>query len=396
MQTLYLDCFCGISGDMTVAALIDAGASIETIEEAVKSMSLEGISVKAERLSKKGIQATRFEVLVDPDVHQPHRHFPEIVKIIESAALPEQVKKKAILTFELLGNAEAQVHGISIEKVHFHEVGAADSLVDIVAANLALHDLGIKRVFCSPLITGSGTVQCDHGIMPVPAPATALLLCDIPWKSGDIALEMATPTGVALAKAWAEGFGGMPLMKTTRTGYGAGTRELPDRANVLRVFLGDSIADTPTLESICILETVIDDMNPELTALLIPKTMEAGARDAFITPVIAKKGRAAQCLTVLCTKDCRADVLDAIFTQSGTLGVRMREEERYVLNRELRKVRTPWGAIQIKVGLMGNKVHCIAPEFDSCHETAENNGVPTRKVYEAALAAAQEGAFVND
>ena len=396
MKTLYLDCFCGISGDMTVAALVDAGASIENIIEAVKGMSLEGVSVNVAHISKRGIQATCFNVDVDPNVHQPHRHLPDIINIIESAPLPAAVKIKSIQAFELLGKAEAQVHGTSIEKVHFHEVGAADSVVDIVAANLALHDLKIEQVFSSPITTGYGTIQCDHGIMPVPAPATALLLADIPWKAGDIEMELATPTGVALAKQWTESFGPMPLMTTTSTGYGAGKRDFADRANVLRVFIGESTPLTPELETICVLETVIDDMNPELTALLIPETMKAGAKDAFLTPIIAKKGRAAHCLTALCSHEKQLDVVNAIFRHSGTLGVRMREEQRCILNREIRKVSTPWGEILVKVGLLNDIINCVAPEFDSCLETAQNNGIATRRVYEAALAAALEGAFTNE
>ena len=185
-------------------------------------------------------------------------------------------------------------------------------------------------------------------------------------------------------------------MKISATGYGAGTRDLPDRANVLRAFVGESIADAPTLEPICVLETVIDDMNPELTALLIPETIQAGARDAFITPVLAKKGRPAQCLTVLCTPECTTDVVQAIFKNSSTLGIRIREEARYVLDREIRKVQTDWGQLDVKIGLLDNAPNCIAPEFDSCRTAAEKYGIATKKVYEAALKAAQEGAYVNE
>ncbi|MCK5861001.1 MAG: nickel pincer cofactor biosynthesis protein LarC [Candidatus Hydrogenedentes bacterium] len=396
MKTLYLDCFCGISGDMTVGALIDAGAPIENIIAAVQSMSLTGVSVSAAQVSKKGIKATQFDVSVNPDVHQPHRHLPNIIKIIEEASLPVKVKEESILTFQLLGKAEAQVHGTSIEKVHFHEVGAADSIVDIVAANLALYDLGIERTISSPLITGSGTIRCDHGIMPVPAPATALLLCDIPWQAGDIEAELATPTGVALAKHWAKKFASMPLMKTESIGYGAGKRDLSDRANVLRVFIGESTSPMPALESISILETIIDDMNPELTALLITETMQAGAKDSFITPIIAKKGRSAHCLTVLCDHEKKENILNAIFKNSTTLGIRIHEEKRYILNRKIKKVATTWGKIPIKVGILNNDDNSIAPEFDYCHEAAEKHGIATRKIYEAAMAAAIKGEFLDE
>lgn len=396
MKTLYLDCFCGISGDMTVGALLDAGASSDTIIAAVNNLGLDGVAVSVESVSKSGIKATKFNVDVDPEILQPHRHLPDILNIIDAANIPNPVKKKAVHTFTLLGNAEAQVHGVPVDKVHFHEVGAADSIVDIIAANLALHDLGIECVICAPLVTGGGTVECAHGIMPVPAPATALLLCDMPWEAGDVSGELATPTGVALAKAWAQCYEAVPLLKMSAVGYGAGTRDLPDRANVLRVFVGESALSAPSLESVCILETMVDDMNPELTALLIPKTIQAGAKDAFITPVLAKKGRAAHCLTVICSHEHKHNVADAIFSNSSTLGIRIREEDRYVLKREVRKVQTDWGTVQIKTGLLNEALHCIAPEFDSCYAIAEKYGIATKKVYEAALAAAQKGAFLNE
>ena len=396
MKTLYLDCFCGISGDMTVGALVDVGAPMSAIAEAVRSMSLAGVSVAANTVMKKGIQATSFQVSVDKDVQQPHRHLPDILRLIEQAALPAAVKTAATATFQTLGAAEAEVHGLPIEKVHFHEVGAADSIVDIVAANLALHDLGIEHVIASPLVVGSGTVQCDHGIMPVPAPATALLLCGLPWKSGDAQKELATPTGVALVKQWAAAFGTVPIMNTTAVGYGAGTRDLSDRANVLRVFLGQMETVAAETTPIFVLETNIDDMNPELTALLIPATLEAGARDAFITPVMAKKGRAAHCLTVLCDSERIEAVMEAVFRNSGTLGIRIREERRRTLEREIRTVTTQWGAIPVKVGLQRNAIHCVAPEFDVCCRLAKEHGVAPRRVYESALTAALRGEFTNE
>jgi pyridinium-3,5-bisthiocarboxylic acid mononucleotide nickel chelatase len=396
MKIAYIDCFCGISGDMTVAALLDAGAPSDKIIAAINAIGLEGVSVATESVSKAGIRATRFVVTIDPHVHQHHRHLSDVSAIINAAPLPETVKSRAIQTFTLLGEAEAQVHGTTIDKVHFHEVGAADSIVDIIAANLALYELGIERVFCSALVTGSGTIQCDHGVMPVPAPATALLLDGIPWTTGDVSTELATPTGVALAKCWSSGFGTMPLMTTTATGYGAGTRDFPDRANVLRVFVGQTQDSLPQMENICVLESVIDDMNPELTALLIPAAMEAGARDAFITPIIAKKGRAAHCLTVLCENEYKTSVIKAVFENSTTLGIRMREETRCILERKTRRVNTAWGCVDIKLGILNDTVHTIAPEFDSCHKLAKQRQIAPRRIYDAAMAAAQKGDFVDE
>lgn len=398
MKTLYIDCFCGISGDMTVAALLDAGAPADKIVAAINAMGLEGVSVKAESVVKTGIHATRFVVDIDHHGHHHHhhRHLSDITALINASSLPDQVKNNSIRTFTILGEAEAQVHGTTIDKIHFHEVGAADSIADIVAANLALYELGIEHVICSPIITGSGTIKCDHGVMPVPAPATALLLNGMPSNAGDIPTELATPTGVALAKCWAARFGTMPDMTTSAVGYGAGTREFPDRANVLRVFVGEIHESSTHQETICVLETLIDDMNPEFTALLIPKVIQAGARDAFITPVIAKKGRAAHCLTVLCEKQHTETVIKVVFDNSTTLGIRMREEMRCILKRTTKKVKTAWGAVEVKIGILEDAIHNIAPEFESCCKLAEQHQIPPRKVYDAAFAAAQEGNFFDE
>lgn len=395
MKTLYMDCFCGISGDMAAGALIDAGADATSIEDAVRSLPIEGVSVVVEQVIKRGIRSVSFRVVIDRDVKQPQRHLPHIIDIIHDASLPESVTQGSIQTFELLGAAEAEVHGIPIEKVHFHEVGAVDSIVDILAANLALHLLGIEEVLASRLVVGSGTVRCDHGVMPVPAPATAQLLRGIPWEAGDVAVEMVTPTGAALLRHWAAAFMPMPPMTVHALGYGAGTRDLSDRANVLRAFIGERNMPAPAAAPICVVETTIDDMNPELTALLIPAMIEAGARDAFITPVIAKKGRSAQCLTVLCDMDKTALIMRAIFAHSGTLGIRVREERRWTLERKIRCVATPWGTVDVKIGLFEGEVHSVAPEFESCRRAAEQHAVPVRRVYEKALTAALQGAFIT-
>ncbi len=394
MKTLYLDCFCGISGDMTVGALIDAGADSGIIADAVRALPLKGVEAQTTRVSKRGVQAAQFQVIIDNCVQQPHRHLPDILEIIHNTDLPEPVRQGAAGVFEILGAAEAQVHGVPIDSVHFHEVGAVDSIVDILMANLALHLLEVEEVLSSRLVVGSGTVCCDHGVMPVPAPATALLLRGIPWEAGEIAMEMVTPTGAALAKHWARDFTPMPLMTVEAVGHGAGTRELPDRANVLRVFIGEKSRTLPALTPISVVETVIDDMNPEFTALLIPAVMEAGARDAYITPVIGKKGRSAQQLTALCDRERIEPVMRAIFAHSGTLGIRVREERRWTLGREIHCVTTPWGEVEVKIGLLDGEIHSVAPEFESCRRLAMRHSVPPRRIYETALAAALQGVFL--
>lgn len=391
MKTLYLDCFCGISGDMTVAALLDAGADFALLEQVVASMKLEGLQIAREKISKKGIGATRFQVLVDPGVKQPHRHLHHILEIIDKADMPQAVKDNASGVFQCLGAAEAEVHGTTIEKVHFHEVGALDSIVDIVAANLALYSLGIEKVVASTLVAGSGTVSCDHGIMPVPAPATALLLKGIPWRSGEMEGEMTTPTGAALARHWASSFGPMELSRVDAIGYGAGTRDLPDRANVLRVFVGEMAGTQPASETVQVLETLVDNLNPELAAAIVPALLEAGALDAWMNPVLGKKGRSAFHITALCDPAHEAKVMESLFLQSGTLGIRFRQEQRRVLPRESVMLNTPWGEVRAKKSHLGDKLENITPEYEDCMALARKHSLPVRKIYEAALTAQQKG-----
>lgn len=393
---LYLDCFCGISGDMAVGALIDAGADTAYLESVAASLKLDDVRLAVEKVVKKGIRATWFRVLTDSHVHQPHRHLSHILEIINKAAMDEPAKKAASAAFELIGLAEAEVHGVPVEKVHFHEVGAIDSIMDIVLANAALHNLGVTKVLASPLVTGSGTVTCDHGIMPVPAPATALLLRGIPWSAGDVPCELVTPTGAGLVKQWAGAFVSMPEMNVDVIGYGAGTRDLPDRANVLRVFLGAQAGVLPALETITVLETTIDDMNPELTALLAPMLLEAGARDVFVAPVMGKKGRMAQHITVLTDPEKAPVLARVIFENSVSLGVRVREERRWALGRETRQVNTPWGRVRVKIGILGGSETATSPEFEDCRALAEAHAKPVRVIYESALAAAVKGEYIHE
>ncbi len=392
MRVLYFDCFCGISGDMAVGALIDAGADFQTIQAGLSSLRVPGFRLEAERAPKKGIMATQFRVVLDAHEHHPHRHLHHVVEIIRGGALPEAVKSAAIQTFELLAAAEAAVHGISIEKVHFHEVGAVDSIVDIVAAQYGLHLLEVDCVCASALHVGTGMVRCDHGWMPVPAPATAKLLEGKPTYGGEVQGELVTPTGAAILAQCAQRFGAAPAMRVGRIGYGSGTRELPDRPNVLRVLIGEADAEQ-SVESVTVMEANIDDMNPELLPPLISALLAAGARDAFLTPILGKKGRPAYCVTALCDEDAVPALSEAMFRHSTTLGVRMREERRVVLDREWKIVRTPWGAVRVKLGIRSGAVSHAAPEFEECRACAEAAGVPVKQVYEAALAAAIKGEF---
>ncbi|MFP4502563.1 MAG: nickel pincer cofactor biosynthesis protein LarC [Candidatus Hydrogenedentota bacterium] len=391
MKILYFDCFSGISGDMCVGALIDAGADFETIQAGLATLGVEGYSLAVEKVQKKGIMATQFHVHVDPDVKQPHRHLRHVIEIIEAGDLPEVVKAASIDTFRRLAEAEATVHGSTPEKVHFHEVGAVDSIVDTVGAQYALHLLGVDQVAASVLHVGGGTVECAHGTMPVPAPATALLLRGKPTCGGDAAAgELVTPTGAALLDQCAAAFGPVPAMTVSAIGYGAGTKDLPDRANVLRVCLGDAVADTeaPETEEIAVIEAHVDDMSGELMAPALAAVLDAGARDAFITPALGKKGRPVQLFTVLCAPGDLSAMVGLLFAHTTTLGVRTRMERRFVLARDWTTAVTPWGTVRVKRGRLGHRVSTAAPEFEDCRECAAQAGVPVREVYAAACAAA--------
>lgn len=395
MKTLYLDCYSGISGDMTVGALIDAGADFERIRAALGSLGVDGFSVEAPKVIKKGVFATQFKVIEHKHEHV-HRHLKHCVDIINRGLLPKSVKEAAIETFELIAVAEAQVHGTTKDKIHFHEVGAIDSIVDIVAAQLAFHLLGIEKVVSSPLHVGSGTVRCAHGVMPVPAPATALLLVGIPTYAGKVEGELVTPTGAALVKQRAKEIGPMPAMTVEAIGYGAGTKDLPDRANVLRVLIGaaasGALGDT---EPITIVEATLDDMSGELFPPLVQALLAAGARDAFLTPALGKKGRPAHVITALCDDTKLNAVAAALFANSTTLGLRTRQESRIVLQRSFRKVATPWGEVRVKIGNFNGEANSAAPEFEDCAALAAANAATVRAVYEAALAAALKGEYVE-
>jgi hypothetical protein len=389
MKTLYFDCYSGISGDMTVGALLDLGVDIEKLRAVLDSLGVTGYAIGARKVKKKGIQATQFTVEADPE--QPHRHLRHVLEIVERGALPEQVKAAAAETFRRIAESEAEVHGTTVEKVHFHEVGAVDSIVDVVGAHFCLHELGRVHIVASPLHVGSGTVACAHGVMPVPAPATALLLRGIPTYGGTVEGELVTPTGAALIGQIAAVFGPMPAMTVERIGYGSGTRDLPDRANVLRVFLGEAQAARETMEPVTVIETNIDDMNPELMPELIGELLKAGARDAFTTPVVGKKGRPGYLVTVLCDEEHMGDVVSTLFTHSSTLGLRMRHEQRICLRREWKNAATPWGDVRVKIGYFEGKPVVTSPEFEECRRLAETARVPVRAVYQAAMAAAVRG-----
>ena len=391
MKVLYFDCFCGASGDMIVGALLDAGADFGKLRAALESLGVAGFTVSAEKVKKHGIMATQFRVEVEHEHGHPHRHLGDILEIIERGELPAAVKEASARTFRRLAECEAAIHGSAIEEVHFHEVGAVDSIVDIIGAHWALNDLGVETVSASPLNVGSGTVHTAHGVLPVPAPATARLLQGVPSYGSEVVLELVTPTGAALVTQCAQSYGPAPEMRIAAIGYGAGTKDLPDRANVLRVLVGETDGALPAGECVTVIEANIDDMNPELFPPLIAGLIGRGARDAFVTPIVGKKGRPAFLITVLADAERVDAVISGMFHESTTLGMRIRQERRVCLEREWQTVETPWGAVRVKIGRFQGQITCKSPEFEDCRRLAEEKGVPVLAVYERAKAAALEG-----
>ncbi len=397
MKILYFDCACGASGDMIVGALLDAGVDLTSLRLALESLEVPDLSISAEKVIKHGIAATQFRVHAHHD--HGHRGLADITAIIGGSSLPDPVKRASIETFERIARCEAAIHGVTVADVHFHEVGALDSIADIVASHWAMHALAVEHVVASPLNLGSGAIQMAHGILPVPAPATAALLHDIPCYGSDAPGELVTPTGAALISQFAHLYGPMPSMRIAATGYGSGSRDLPGRANVLRVIVGESseapCSGLPDFESVMVVEANIDDMNPELFPAVISDVLAKGARDAFLTPILGKKGRPAYLITVICDEDKLAAIVPALFFGSTTFGVRVRQERRICLEREFRIVQTPWGAVQIKVGRYRDAIASLSPEFDDCRRLAEANGVSVLAVYELAHAAAIKGEIEN-
>ena len=374
--TCYLDAFSGISGDMLVGALADAGADALTIVHAVASLDV-GAAVSFEKVKRRGIAATRYVVTAEETTK--HRHLSHILDIIGKAELSDRAKSNAQAVFRRLGAAEAEVHQVPIEKVHFHEVGAADSIADIVGACVGFDALGVEAVVCSPVNVGSGTVQTEHGVLPVPAPATARLLENAPVYARGPAMELTTPTGAAVATTLASRFGVLPPMKIARTGYGAGCRDFAEHANVLRVILGEPSGAAEALE-VSVMEANIDDLNPQVLAYAAERLMEAGALDVALQPLVMKKGRPGHLLRVIARPEHREMLAQLIFAETSTLGLRIYSAERRVQERSCVEVSTPYGAVRVKVSGEGS----YAPEYEDCRKLARESGAPLKEILAAA------------
>ncbi len=379
MKICYLDAFSGISGDMTVGALIDAGADAAALTHMLDALAT-GATFRVEKTTRRSIAASKFHV--HAAAARSHRHLSDILDLIEKSGLPAQVKQNSCSVFERLGAAEAKVHGVPIEKVHFHEVGAVDSICDIVGACAAFDLLGVDSIHCSPVNVGSGSIQTDHGVLPVPAPATAELLAGKPVYARGPCVELTTPTGAAIAATLAADFGPLPPMRITATGYGAGDKDFPEHANVLRVLIGES-SGAAEATTVTVLEANIDDSSPQLLGYAMERLLESGALDVTLEPVLMKKNRPGTLLRVIAAPEHREALAQLIFAETTTLGLRIYSAERRVKARHLAEVETAHGKVRIKVSESGS----FAPEYEDCRRIARETGVPLKQILaEASLA----------
>jgi pyridinium-3,5-bisthiocarboxylic acid mononucleotide nickel chelatase len=421
MRVAYLDCFSGISGDMFLGALVDAGVPHSILEQAVASLQL-GARLEFSRASRSGISATKVDVIVDgmkelprelsaSASHHLHTHtdrqehghkasgqahgrsLSAIRKIIGKAQLSESARKIAIAIFEKLGAAEAKIHNLPIDQIHFHEVGAVDALVDIVCASVGAETLAVDEFFCSPLNVGGGTVTCAHGTFPVPVPATVELLKGAPVYSSGIQAELVTPTGAAIVATLTKHFAEFPQMTIAQTGYGAGTRDIPGHPNVLRITVGESLLEghpdpastRASHETISVLEANFDDLNPQVFGYLLDRLLEAGALDVFTTAVQMKKNRPGILLSVLAKPEKADELTQIIFAESTTLGVRRREEQRQILPRKWHSVSTRFGDVRIKLASLNGTVTSYAPEYEDCRRIAAEHRVPLKIIMQEAV-----------
>ena len=420
MKIAYFDCFSGISGDMTLGALVDVGVPSEILTDGLATLKLDAeFSLRFEKAVKHSITGTRAIVDVHPahtDSHEkkahshghghshthehshhhehgPSRHLSDIFKLLDDSDLDAEVRDTAKRVFDRLAEAEAKVHNTSKDNVHLHEVSGIDSIVDIVGSVIGLAHLEVDAVYASPLSLGRGFVRCAHGVMPVPVPGTMELLQGVPIHQTDIPKELVTPTGAALITTLSQNFGVMPQMRLDRIGYGAGTRDLEQRPNLLRLCLGEKTSDTglktthhhAETDSVDIIETNVDDMSPEITGYVTTQLFEHGALDVFLAPVYMKKSRPATQITVLCPTIHRDRLIELLLTETTTFGVRLSSADRIKLRRDFVEVETQWGTIQAKRGYLNGTLIKTVPEYEDCKRLAEQNSVPLRQVYAAAL-----------
>ena len=385
MKCAYFDCFSGISGDMTLGALLDAGVPLEHLRGELQAVSLPGWELTSEKVWKNGMAATYAKVRAEDTPR--HRSLTTILDIIEKSSLSHNVKDHSAAIFRKLGEAEAAVHDVPLEKIHFHEVGAVDAIVDIVGACVGFNALGIDSFACSALNVGGGTANMAHGVLPVPAPATARLLLGKPTYSSGVQKELVTPTGAAIVATLCTSFGPQPPMTVNAIGYGAGTADLEGQPNVLRLMVGESAEKRAAAESetIRVLEANLDDMNPQIYGYFLEKALAAGALDVFSTPVQMKKNRPGMLVTVLCKPEDEARFHEMFFAETTTLGVRTYTAGRRVLARQWEIVHTAFGDVRIKVARLDGHIRQASPEFEDCRKLAEAKNVPLQRVMDEAM-----------
>lgn len=388
MNIVYFDCVAGAAGDMILGSLVALGAPLAEIDKRLRALPLDGFTLREARVERHGFEA--FQLQVETQDTKKHRHYPEIVRMLEGGRLPERVLRRASATFELLGHAEAAAHGVPIEKVHFHEVGAIDAIVDIVGTAWALELLDVERCHASAIPQGRGFVRAAHGVLPVPAPATLRILEGVAVRMTEIEAELTTPTGAALLKALCDTIGDPVGIRPRRVGVATGTRELAERPNVIRAILGEPLAGEGA-GSVEVLETTIDDMNPQLYGHLTDSLFESGAAEVFLTPVQMKKGRPGVLVTALCDPRRSEAVLARLFLESSTIGVRIRREGRAELRRTISEVETPLGRIRVKTAILPNGEERRVPEYDDLRRLAKEHGRPLIEIMDEVRAALHEG-----
>ena len=436
MRIAYLDCFSGISGDMLLGALVNLGVDCELFRHTIHALGLDA-QVEVRTVDRNGISAVKIDVrtpgMAEDDVHvvlaghshdhgnalshqheHPHSHghdhhhdghhhehdhdhshhshvhgrsLSEIIALITQAKIEPVARDLSLRAFRMLGEAESKIHNISLQEIHFHEVGAVDAIVDIVCAAVGAVALGVDRWMCSPVNVGGGTVKCAHGIMPVPAPATAELLKGAPTYSSGLQMELVTPTGAALLRALNVEFGPMPQIAVNAIGYGAGARDPHGHANVLRISVGET-ADKGATEEVSVLETAVDDLTPEVIGYVIEKALACGALDVMAAPVQMKKNRPGHLITVLCKPEASSAMAQLLLRETSSLGVRIRCDRRYVLDRRIGTVTTSWGDVRVKLGFWQGEIVNCAPEFEDCRRIAQEHEVPLKLVLQEAMRAA--------
>ncbi len=385
MKIAYFDCFSGISGNMTLGAVVDAGCSLDALRANLDGLQVPGWEIHSTKVWKNGMAATHIQVKTEDT--QTRRSLSTILSILDKSNLDPRVKQRASAIFTKLGQAEASVHDVPIEKIHFHEVGAVDAIIDIVGASIGFEELGLEKFACSPLNVGGGTAKMAHGVLPVPAPATARLLIGKPTYSNGVQRELVTPTGAAIVAALCDTFGPQPPMQVSAIGYGAGTADIEGQPNVLRIMTGEMMDSSVQSHSgtICVLEANLDDMNPQIFGYLLDKALAAGALDVFATSVQMKKSRPGMVVTILCKPEDEHKFQQMLFAETTTLGVRSHLVDRHALPREFVTVNTRFGALRLKVARAEGRIQHVSPEFDDCRKLAEEHGVPLRDIMEEAI-----------